>query len=122
MQRPRTGTQIAAVAGWAGLWLVVFVLDANFGHLLHWPALLIALFVLPQIALGYLIGLRALLCTLPLAAIWAPLAHANCEASGAECIPLGIVFIGAAELVLVWALGMALGHGLRIAVERRSKA
>lgn len=74
MEQP---VRVVAVLVWAGLWALVFVLDPGFG-VVDQPALLIALTVLPQILLGYVVGMRATLCVLPLGVAWALIVHSDC--------------------------------------------
>jgi hypothetical protein len=114
--------RIIALIIWAALWGVVLALDPSFGQVGNWPVLLIALFVVPQLALGYFVGPWALVCVVPLAAIWAPLAQAdsqaNCVASGCETEGVGLFIFVAAVLALVWAVVIAAGYGLRVLRER----
>ncbi len=103
---------------WAALWAAVLALDADFARVSDWPVLFIALLVLPQLALGYVVGPRALICVLPLAAAWIPLAHADCDRAGAECLGDVAFFAVALEAIFAWALFISLGYGLRLGLAR----
>jgi hypothetical protein len=118
MRSPSAG-RIGLVLIWIALWTLVLAVDANLDSLSGSPMLLAALFVIPQLVLGYVVGPWAILAAVPLAAAWAPLAHNDCVASGAECaspVPLAI------ELAVVWGGAVALGYGVRVALlMRRSR-
>jgi hypothetical protein len=118
MGRPSVG-RVCVILIWIALWALVLALDANFDYLSDSPMLLAALFVVPQLVLGYVVGPWAILAVVPLAAAWAPLSHADCVASGAECesaVPLAI------ELAVLWGGAVALGYGVRVALlMRRSR-
>jgi hypothetical protein len=115
--------RVMAILVWAGLWALVLVLDPGFG-VVDQPALLIALTVLPQILLGYVVGMRATLCVLPLGVAWALILHSDCVAStsiGGEC---SVTTAGIFGLAVIWVLILgyliAAGAGLRIGVARWS--
>jgi hypothetical protein len=115
MRSPSAG-RISVILIWIAIWTVVLAVDANLDHLSDSPMLLAALFVVPQLVLGYVVGPWAILAVVPLAAAWAPLAHSDCVASGAECaspVPLAI------ELAIVWGGAVALGYGVRVALLMR---
>jgi hypothetical protein len=75
------------------------------------PVLLAALFVVPQLVPGYVAGPWTILAVVPLAVAWAPLAHADCVANGAECESTVLPAIG---LAVVWDGLVALGWVLRV--------
>ena len=112
----RPAARIIALIAWAASWGAVLALDPNFVQLWDWPALMVALLVVPQLALGYFIGPWAHVSVAPLVVIWVPLAGADCAASGAECDGLGF---GAAWLAFLLAVVIAAGYGLRVLRERR---
>ena len=59
--------RVAVIVGWAALWALMLALDPGFGYLVDHPIALAAITVLPQVALGYVVGGRAVLFVLPLA-------------------------------------------------------
>jgi len=115
---------LATVLLWAALWGAVLALDPGFDYLGDRPALLIALMVLPQLVLGYVLGPKAALCVLPMAAAWALAGHADCVATnrtGGECgVTLAGFFGIAAILALFWACLIAAGYGFRVGRARWS--
>ena len=120
MEQP---VRVVAVLVWAGLWALVFVLDPGFG-VVDQPALLIALTVLPQILLGYVVGMRATLCVLPLGVAWALIVHSDCVDSTSidgECSVTAAGIFGLAAIwVFVWGCLVVAGAGLRMAWARWS--
>jgi hypothetical protein len=118
MRSPSAG-RIGVILIWIAVWTVVLAVDANLAYLSDSPVLLAALFVVPQLALGYVVGPWAILAVVPLAAAWAPLAQSDCVASGAECTNPFPLAIG---LAVVWGGAIALGYGVRVALlMRRSR-
>jgi len=81
MRSPSAG-RIGVILIWIALWTLVLAVDANLDYLSDSPMLLAALFVVPQLVLGYVVGPWAILGVVPLAAAWAPLAHTACVGSG----------------------------------------
>ena len=117
--------RIAVIVGWAALWALVLALDPGFGYIVDHPIALAAITVLPQVALGYVVGARAVLCVLPLAVAWALVVHGDCAGSTStdpECgvTPSGFVGLGA-SWALIWGFLVAVGYGLRVGVARWTK-
>ena len=115
---------LATVLLWAAIWAVVFALDPGWDYLGDHPVFLIALTVVPQLVLGYVLGPKAALCVLPLAVVWALTSHADCIAitsTGGECEVNVAGFFGiAAILALIWGCLIAVGYGLRVGLARWS--
>jgi hypothetical protein len=124
MRRPSIGRALVIVI-WIAFWALVLALDPGFGYIVDHPIALAAITVLPQVALGYLVGGRAVLCVVPLAVAWALVVHADCAAStstGGECGVTASGFVGlAAGWALIWGLLVAAGYGLRVGVARWTK-
>jgi hypothetical protein len=100
-------------------------LDPGFGYIVDHPIALAAITVLPQVALGYVVGGRAVLCVVPLVVAWTLVVHADCAASTStdpECgvTPTGLVGL-AASWALIWGFLVAVGCGLRVGVARWTK-
>jgi len=114
--------RIGVIVGWAGLWALVLALDPGFGYVVEHPIVLAAITVLPQFALGYVVGGRAILFVLPLAVAWALVVHADCvttTSAGGECGVTASGFVGlAAGWALIWGCLVAAGYGLRVGVAR----
>jgi hypothetical protein len=95
--------------------------DPGFGYA-DQPALLIALTVLPQLILGYLVGAKAVLCVVPLAVAWALIVHADCTSSTSidgECsATLAGHFGFGAVWAVIWGGLIVLGHGLRVGLAK----
>ena len=115
MRRPSAGG-VLAILIWIALWALVLALDANLDYPSESPILLAALFLVPQLVLGYVVGPWAILAVVPLTAAWAPFAHADCVASGAEC---GNPVLPAIGLAILWGGVVALGYGLRVTLQMR---
>jgi hypothetical protein len=116
----KTGIRMATVVVWGAVWVAVLVFDVQFEGISDWsPSLVVALFVVPQLTLGYVVGPWAALFPLPIAAAWVPLANADCNApQGAECIgPAWFAVLGV-TLAVGLALVIVFGYGIRAEVER----
>jgi hypothetical protein len=124
MGRPSVG-RASVIVIWIALWALVLVLDPGFGYLVDHPIALAAITVLPQVAIGYLVGGRAVLCVVPLAVAWALVVHADCAAltsADGECGVTASGFVGlAASWALIWGFLVAVGYGLRVGVARWAK-
>src|SRR3954468_3384273 len=105
MRRPPVGRALVILT-WIAFWALVLALDPGFGYVVDHPIALAAITVLPQVALGYVVGGRAILCALPLAVTWALVVHADCAASTStdgECGVTASAFVGlGASWALIW--------------------
>lgn len=113
----QTASQVSVWVLWIAVWTLVLASGADLGFASDSPLLLAALLVIPQLALGYVASPWAALAALPLAVAWAPLAHADCVAGGAECTDPVLPAVG---LAVVCCALIVLGHGLRVLQQRRS--